>query len=84
MIFHKKIVCRYLGMMLVAILLCDNESLCARENWRKAPNGLIFLSAIMDVAANVLCMAGLYMIGSGLYQVGWVVVIGGDGNNICC
>ena len=30
---------------------------------------LIFYSALIDVLSNVLCMIGLYMIGSGLFQV---------------
>ena len=55
-------------MALVALLCCDPAIRDAREKQRAHPNFLIFLSAAVDVAANVLCMVGLYLIGSGLFQ----------------
>ena len=59
-------------MMLVAIIVCDRDPSDLRDVRQRGSKSLILLSAIIDVIANVLCMVGLHMIGSGLYQARYV------------
>jgi len=56
----------YVGMLMVVTIPTgvNNES-----NESRIRGDLIFVSALLDVVSNVICMIGLHMIGSGLFQV---------------